>query len=122
MGAYYDHDQQIIFVRRGMEAHDIFRSVSNELAHAELACSDPNYSRAEAGFAAYSVSYILCRRNGIDVSGYDFSRLPDSFRETDAQGIRATLTEIADTSKNISGRMSRVLEQTKATRTKEQER
>ena len=37
MGALYDHDQQVIFVRRGMNAADIFRSVSKELAHAEIA-------------------------------------------------------------------------------------
>lgn len=37
MGALYDHDQQVIFVRRGMDAADIFRSVSKELAHAEIA-------------------------------------------------------------------------------------
>ncbi len=28
MGALYDHDQQVVFVRRGMDAADIFRSVS----------------------------------------------------------------------------------------------
>ena len=39
MGALYDHDQQVIFVRRGMEASDIFRSVSKELAHAEIAAA-----------------------------------------------------------------------------------
>ena len=33
MGAFYDHDQKAIFVRRGMDAHDIFRSLSKELAH-----------------------------------------------------------------------------------------
>ena len=36
MGAMYDHNQQVIFVCRGMGAEDIFRSVSKELAHAEL--------------------------------------------------------------------------------------
>ena len=36
MGALYDHDQRVIFVLRGMTADDIFRSVSKELAHAEL--------------------------------------------------------------------------------------
>ena len=37
MGALYDHQQQVIFVCRGMGAEDIFRSVSKELCHAELA-------------------------------------------------------------------------------------
>lgn len=122
MGAYYDHEQDVIFVRRGMEAHDIFRSLSKEIAHAELAAADPNYTRAGAGFAAYSISYVVCKRYSVDVSGYDFSRLPDSFRDADPQSIRATLNEISDVAKDMTGRMSRALEQNKPPRTKEQER
>lgn len=122
MGAYYDHDQQVIFVRRGMEASDIFRSVSKELAHAELAAANGGYTRQDAAFAAYSVSYLLCRKYGVDVSGYDFSRLPDSFRESDPQGVRAVLTEIRDTAGEISGRMYRALEQNRQAKSREQER
>ena len=122
MGALYDHDQQVIFVRRGMTAEDIFRSVSKELAHAEIAGTRSAYRREDAAFAAYSVSYLLCRKYGIDVSGYDFSRLPEGFREADPQSIRAALTEMRDTANTISGRMYRVLEQNKAPKSKEQER
>ena len=122
MGAYYDHEQSVIFVRRGMEAHDIFRSLSKEIAHAELAGANSNYTRAEAAFAAYSVSYVVCKRYGIEVDGYDFSRLPDSFRNADPQSIRATLNQIGDVAKDMTGRMNRVLEQSKAPKAREQER
>ncbi len=122
MGAYYDNEQKIIFVRRGMEAHDIFRSLSKELAHAELALSSPEYSRESAGFAAYSVSYVVCKRYGVDVGAYDFSALPDSIRDADPQTVRAALSEIGETAKDITGRMNRALEQVKAPRMKEQER
>lgn len=122
MGAYYDNEQKIIFVRRGMEAHDIFRSLSKELAHAELALSSPEYSRESAGFAAYSVSYVVCKRYGVDVSAYDFSALPDSIRDAGPQTVRAALNEISETAKDITGRMNRALEQVKAPRAKEQER
>lgn len=122
MGAYYDHDQQVIFVRRGMEASDIFRSVSKELAHAEIAAAGGDYSRQDAAFTAYSASYLLCRKYGIDASGYDFSRLPDHFREADPQSVRAVLSEIRDAAGGISERMHRVLEQSKQPKSKEQER
>ena len=122
MGAYYDNEQKIIFVRRGMEAHDSFRSLSKELAHAELALSSPEYSRESAGFAAYSVSYVVCKRYGVDVSAYDFSALPDSIRDAGPQTVRAALNEISETAKDITGRMNRALEQVKAPRAKEQER
>ena len=122
MGALYDHDQQVIFVRRGMDAPNIFRSVSMELAHAEIAAAREDYTRDSAAFSAYCASYMLCRKNGVDVRGYDFGSLPESLRESDPQTQRAALSEIRDTAAGISARMSRVLEQNKAPKSKEQER
>ena len=122
IGALYDREQDVIFVRRGMEAHDIFRSLSKELAHAELAYTIPDYNRKEAAFAAYSVSYVVCRRYGIDVSGYDFSRMPERFREADPKDIHAEFSMICDTAKEITGRMHQALEQNKSPKQKEQER
>lgn len=122
MGALYDHDQQVIFVCRGMEAEDIFRSISKELAHAELADTRQEYSRSDAAFAAYSVSYLLCRKYGVDTADYNFSRLPASFRDGDSQQTRELLGEIRDTAAQISGRMYRVLEQARTTKSKGQER
>ena len=122
MGALYDHNQQVIFVCRGMGAEDIFRSVSKELAHAEIAGMSENYNRNDAAFKAYSASYLLCKRYGVDVSDYNFSRLPTSFRESNPQQVRETLTEIRDTANQISTRMYRALEQNRAPKSKEQER
>ena len=122
MGALYDHNQQVIFVCRGMGAEDIFRSVSKELAHAEIAGMSENYNRNDAAFKAYSASYLLCKRYGVHVSDYNFSRLPTSFRESNPQQVRETLTEIRDTANQISTRMYRALEQNRAPKAKEQER
>lgn len=122
IGALYDHDQQTIFVRKGMDAPDIFRSVSKELAHAGIAAANEDYSREGAGFKAYCTSYMLCKKNGIDVGGYDFKELPDTLREGDGQSVRAELSDIRDTMGDISARMAKVLDQTKAPRQKEQER
>lgn len=120
-GALYDHGQQMIFVRRGMGAADIFRSVSMELAHAEIATMRDSYTREGTAFTAYCASYLLCKKYSVDVSGYDFSALPDSLREGDTQSQRAALTEIRDTAANISARMSRALD-TRSLRPQEQER
>lgn len=122
VGAVYDHKQQTIFVRRGMEAPDIFRSVSKELAHAQLALMQDGYNRKDAGFTAYCASYVLCKRNGIDVSGYTFKELPESITEKRSQGIREELSKIRDITNDIGGRMAKVLEPSKAPKHKEQER
>lgn len=120
-GALYDHEQQTIFVRRGMSAADIFRSVSTELAHAEIATMREEYTREGAAFSAYCASYMLCKKYGVDVSGYDFSALPDALRESDPQSQRAVLSEIRDTAAGISARMSRALD-TRSLAPREQER
>lgn len=122
MGALYDHDQQVIFVCKGMGAEDIFRSVSKELAHAEIAEMRDNYDRNDAAFAAYSASYLLCKKYQISTADYNFSRLPASIRESDAQDIRAALTEIRDTATQISQRMYRALEPSRNPKGREQER
>ena len=121
-GAYYDHEQQVIFVRRGMEAGNIFRSVSKELAHAELAAVKDDYFREDAAFTAYSASYLLCKKYGVDVGGYRFDQMPESLKSSDPQTIRTALSDIRDTAGEISARMSRALEQNRQPKSKEQAR
>jgi len=121
-GALLDPQQKIIFVRKGMDGADIFRSVAVELAHAEYAKGDPAYDRSTNAFRAYCVSYMLCRKNGIDTKGYDFSHLPDTFAGMEAQDIRGELSAIRDTAADISARMSKVLEQGKPPRQQDHER
>lgn len=122
MGACYDHEQQVIFVRRGMKAAEIFYSVSMELAHAEIAATTKDYVREEAALSAYCVSYMLCKEYGADVGLYDFQQVPSCFKESSPQEIRAVLSEIRDIASNISGRMNHVLEQERRSKSREQER
>ncbi|MGF6990537.1 hypothetical protein M2150_001802 [Lachnospiraceae bacterium PM6-15] len=122
VGAYYDPQQQVISVRKGMDASDIFRSVAKELARVELSMGSEPYSRDATSFKAYCASYLLCQKNGIDVSGYDFSNIPDSMKEVETKDMRQELADIRDAASNISGRMAKVLEQAKAEREPEQER
>lgn len=121
--ALYDNEQQVIFVRRGMDAQDLFRGVSKELAHAEIALSRDSYSRSEASFATYSASYILCKQYNVPTEGYyNFSMLPEGLSAKTPQELRGVLNEIRDTANSISNRMYRVLEQAKAPRAQDQER
>lgn len=121
-GAFYDNEKDTLFVLRGMSAPDIFRSVSKELAFAELAQIRTNYRRSECEFPAYCASFILCQKNGIDTKDYDFSRIPESIRSKEPAQIRAQLGEIREAAENIIERMNKVLIPEKVPKTKEQER
>ncbi len=93
-----------------------------EIARAELAADSPSYDRSATSFPAYCVSYMLCKRNGIDVSGYSFDRLPESIRSGDPQTIREELTKVRDTASNISGRMARAMNPERQSKPRGQER
>ena len=80
------------------------------------------YTEENAVFKAQCVSYILGKEFGVDVSGYAFEAPADFLRTDDPQTIRAELTDIRDAAYNISARMMRSLEQSKAPRQSEQER
>ena len=62
-------------VKKGMDAPDIFRCVSLEVANVQLAQSMDGYSRETDGYKAYAVSYMLCKRYGVDAKEYEISKL-----------------------------------------------
>lgn len=121
-GAVYDHNTKKILVRKGMEGPDVFRSVALALARAEMAQNKDEYTTDTVAFKSYCVSYMLSKKYGIDITGYDFSRMPEELKGMDEKARRAELNEIRDTFKAISTRMDKALEQTKSKDTKAQER
>ena len=122
-GAVYDPEQNAILVKKGMDASDIFRCVSLEAANVQLAQSHEGYSREAEGYKAYAVSYMLCQRYGVDVKGYDISRLDGVLQGQDPrEEIPAALTDMRDTFKEMNGRMARAMGLARTSRQKEQER
>ena len=122
-GAMFSAEQNAILVKRGMDAPDIFRCVSLEAANVQLAQSHEGYSREAEGYKAYAVSYMLCQRYGVDVKGYDISRLDGVLQGQDPrEEVPAALTDMRDTFKEMNGRIARAMGLTRASRQKEQER
>ena len=122
-GAVYDPEQNAILVKKGMDAPDIFRCVSLEAANVQLAQSHEGYSREAEGYKAYAVSYMLCQRYGVDVKGYDISKLDGVLQGQDPrEEVPAALTDMRDTFKEMNGRMARAMGLTRTSRQKEQER
>ena len=122
-GAVYDPEQNAILVKKGMDAPDIFRCVSLEAANVQLAQSHEGYSREAEGYKAYAVSYMLCQRYGVDVKGYDISRLDGVLQGQDPrEEVPAALTDMRDAFKSLNGRMARAMGLTRDSKQKEQER
>lgn len=122
-GAMFSAEQNAILVKKGMDAPDIFRCVSLEVANVQLAQSMDGYSRETDGYKAYAVSYMLCKRYGVDAKEYEISKLDGVLQGQDPrEEVPAALTDMRDTFKEMNGRMARAMGLTRASRQKEQER
>lgn len=120
--ALYRPETREIQIRRGMNASNIFRTLSQELAHAEMDKGDSSYNRLAHGFHVYCVSYMLCKQYGVETDGYRFDRTPKMLEGKKPQEIRTELSIIKETACEISGRMNRMLSQQRQQKRQEQER
>ncbi|WMJ22892.1 hypothetical protein RBG61_13000 [Paludicola sp. MB14-C6] len=115
-GAIYKHETKEIHIKSGMNGDDIFRSLSSQIAYAMM--DNGNYTNPNNSFAAYCVSYIVCKRNGIDVSNYSFEQLPSHYQEMSTKDIRVELAKIRDCANELTTNMARVLEPAKQSETR----
>lgn len=116
--AFYDKERDVLYVARGAEVPQIFHEVTQELAKQEI-----EEDSSLDSFKANCVSYMICKKYGIDVSNYNITDIPYELREMSAKEIREELEPIHDAMENISGRTSHCLELiAKQNREKEQAR
>lgn len=122
-GAVFSEEQNAILVKKGMDAPDIFRCVSLEVANIQLSRNTEGYSRETEGYKAYAVSYMLCGRYGVDAKEYDISKLDNVLQGQDPrEEVPAALSDIRDTFKSLNGRMARAMGLTRDSKQKDQER
>lgn len=118
-GAWFEPEESCIYVRKGMSAPEIIRSIVPELALAGFADGDKNYDCNEDMFHAYCTSYIICKKCGLDTQDFDFTQAPEIFEGMEPQEVRGELSKIRDAANAISSRMAKVLEQNQRQQTQE---
>ena len=119
MNAEYDHENKLLFVRRGLEPDTFFRDVSMELAIAEFADANADYTKKAYKEKAKAVSYMLCKKCEIE-PGFK-AEVPASFSGKEAKEIRAELSQCREMFKGIEVRMREAMEKQREAK-KEQER
>ncbi len=103
-----DEATRSILIRRGLDAHTIFRGLAQELCRAYL---DKNgWTCASPDFAVYSAAYLLCQRNGIPTDGFSFQRMPEAYRDMDPQELRKELGVIRNLAGDVTYTMSHFFE------------
>ena len=121
MPAYYDSEQQSIFIRTGLNEEQLFVSMAKEVSAAVFDFKH-NESREESEFKSYCVAYMVSSRYGVDTRGFNFSRLPKELAETDTQAFKGELGSMRDVLGEIQSEMYKSLEKNKPAKSKEQER
>ena len=109
-GAVFVPEESKIYVKKGMDVHEIFKNVIPELVHANLAYGDKHYDRSANEFYATCVTYMLCEKYGIDMGDVDFKEAPERFEGMETKEVRRELSVIRDEMNAISTRMVKVLD------------
>ena len=121
MPAYYDSEQQSIFIRTGLNEEQLFVSMAKEVSAAVFDFKY-NESREASEFKSYCVAYMVSSRYGVDTRGFNFSRLPKELAETDTQAFKGELGSMRDVLGEIQSEMYKSMEKNKPAKSKEQER
>ena len=119
--AYYDSEQQTIFIRTGLNEEQLFVSMSKEVA-AAVYDFKYNESRNASEFKAYCVAYMVSTRYGVDTRGFNFDRLPKEYAEMETQDFKSELGSMRDVLGEVQSEMYKSMEKNKPARNKEQER
>lgn len=119
--AFYDRDQQVIFVRTGLTEEQLFVSMSKEVS---AAVYDFKYkeNREASDFKTFCVAYMVSTRYGVDTKGFQFDKLPPEFGKMDSQELRGELGTMRDVLGEIQSEMYKSMEKNKPPKSKEQER
>ncbi len=107
--ALYDEAQMELVVNPGYEDTVSFSAIAAEVAHSRFHAkgANRNYNRGECELDAQSVSYILCRRFGIDRELPDVSGVAVLYEGWEPHERRQALDCVQDMSKQIGGSIER---------------
>lgn len=119
--AFYDREDETIYVKKGMNNEMLFVSIAKEVASAVY---DFKYgeSRDNTEYRASYVSYMLSVHYGVDTRGFNFEQLPERYANMDVQDFRAELDSMRDVLREVSTDMYKSLERAKGEKNKEQVR
>ena len=107
--AQYIPKQRTVYVRNGMDENTTFHAVNRELACAALDQHDGNYVRKKVNAQAYCAAYVVGKRYGADVSGFQFGKVAEmqANGQKDPQELRGFLNDVRQAAYTIRNHMER---------------
>ena len=107
--AYYDKKKLELSIDPNYPDDEAFAAIAAEVAHSRMHGKGVNsyYSRDECGLDAQSVSYLLCRKFGVQREVPDLSRLGELYRGWTSQEVRQALSAVQDMGKKMANSIDR---------------
>ena len=109
INAAYIPGKNIIQIRKGMSAQEIFSNLSDCIAGAKA--EQKNIAVDERSFTSRCVSYIVSGKFGMDVGDYSFDDVKSVFAGKEPKRIRETLEKVRDTANEIGLAMEKALDE-----------
>lgn len=113
VAAFYDRDQGVIFVKKGLTETQLVLSMAKETATAFYDLKK-KMGREESDFNSYCVAYMIGSKYGLNVSGFNFDKLPESYAGMENRDFRQELNTIRAAFSDIQIQMDKSLDRNKA--------
>lgn len=110
-GAYYDPRQMTLAIDTACPDSQAFAAIAAEIAQARFhdRGRNPAYSREGCELSAQSVSYILCRRFGVQRELPDLTKMAERCQGWEIEDRLAFLKEIQGMSRQIGGSIEKTI-------------
>ena len=112
VAAFYDQKNMELAINPDFPDSEAFAAIAAGVAHSRFHAKGavPGYNRDEFDLDAQSVSYLLCRRFGVEREMPDVSGVAELYEGLDAQERRYALDSIQDVSKKMGRSIEKNLE------------
>lgn len=120
-GTEYIENENKLYMCRGLKPEYLIKTVIQEIARSEM--KDMENSEMKE-FKTCCISYMICKKYGLDISKFDFSNLPKDFMNKDkGKEIRKELEDIRTKFIEINSKVAEYFEkEEKSKKNKEQVR
>ncbi len=119
--AFYNREEGVILVSRGLSEQELFDSIIRETA---VAIYDLKHKegRETCGFGAYCTAFMISSRYGMDTGNFHFDKVPDRYTKMEIPEFKKELSVMRDVMQEIQTEMYRSLGKSRADKTRGQER
>ena len=103
MGVEYDKEKNVLYVCKKLTKKTLLQELFQEVAKM--------YMPDEKGFKSYCISYMLCKRYGIDVSDFRFNGISQEIKGNNPKDIRRELEVSRGIFEKLNTKISEFFEQ-----------